>query len=169
VQQPCNALPHKALVPAPYAILAPAGATGYLDRAEPGGGQQNDPRPPDILLRAVPVRDDRLQAGTIGGAHVDDDILAHSPRLAPEGVRWESASEPEGGIASDSGHYRIANGGPDSNPNGHLVAPPALGANATMPPLRTSFNRVNPYIIANACGFWFARRLENHPVRVLER
>ena len=35
------------------------------------------PRPPDMLLRAVPVRDNRLQASTIGSIYVNNDILTH--------------------------------------------------------------------------------------------
>src|ERR671919_634291 len=42
--------------------------------ADPAG-----PRPPDVLLRAVAVRHDRLEPSTIGGGHVDLDPLAHAP------------------------------------------------------------------------------------------
>ncbi len=45
-----------------------------------------------MLLQAVPVRDDRVQTGTIGGAHVDDDILAHSPDTRTDHASWESAT-----------------------------------------------------------------------------
>ena len=43
-----------------------------------------------MFLRSVPVRDDRLKTSTIGGAHIDDDILAHPPNShlpTPEGIR----------------------------------------------------------------------------------
>jgi hypothetical protein len=73
--QPFNALLHEPLLPAPHARLAFAGAAHDLDRARPGSGQQDDPCPPHMFLRAVPVRDDRFQTSTIGGAHIDDDIL----------------------------------------------------------------------------------------------
>jgi hypothetical protein len=46
------------------------------------GGRQNDPRPPDVLLRAVPIRDDRFQSGTVRGAYLDGDTFAHPSRLA---------------------------------------------------------------------------------------
>jgi hypothetical protein len=86
-QEPGDALLHEALWPAPDAVLALTGAPGDLDRAEAGDGQQDDLRPPNMLLRADPVRDNRLQSGTIGGTHIDDDILAHSPRLTPTDAR----------------------------------------------------------------------------------
>jgi Sulfotransferase domain len=54
---------------------------------QPSGGRQHDPRPPDVLLQAVPVRHDRLEPSTSGGADFDLDPLAHGPKpttgLAP--------------------------------------------------------------------------------------
>jgi len=44
-------------------------------RAEAVGGHQDDPCPPDVLLRAVPVRNDRFQTSAIGGAWVDVTCL----------------------------------------------------------------------------------------------
>jgi hypothetical protein len=46
---------------------------------------QDDPCPPDVLLRAVPVRRHRLQAGTVSGAHLDLDPFAH-PRNVGTGA-----------------------------------------------------------------------------------
>ena len=48
---------------------------------QPSAVAKNDPRPPDVLLRAVAVRHDRLEPSTIGGAHFDLDPLAHAMRL----------------------------------------------------------------------------------------
>src|SRR5512140_801402 len=42
-------------------------------------GRQDDLRPPDVLLRAVPVRDDPFQTGTVGGADFGADVPAHAP------------------------------------------------------------------------------------------
>src|SRR5262249_1920400 len=82
VQEPCDTLLHEALLPAPDAILALAAAACDLDRAEAGGGQQDNSCPPYVLLRAVPSRDDRFQTSTIGGHHPDNRILAHPPDFA---------------------------------------------------------------------------------------
>src|SRR5882762_10478883 len=38
-------------------------------------------------LRAIAIRDDRFQTSTIGGAYVDDDILAHPPDSHPAQAR----------------------------------------------------------------------------------
>jgi len=40
-----------------------------------------------VLLRAVSVRGDRFQTGAIGGAWVDDDILAHVADSHPARAR----------------------------------------------------------------------------------
>src|SRR3954467_6164408 len=66
-----------------HAGFALAGAAHDLDRAEAGCRQQDDACPPDVFLSTVPVRDDRLQMNTTGGAHVDNDILAHRPDSHP--------------------------------------------------------------------------------------
>jgi hypothetical protein len=50
---------HEARLPAPDAGLGLAGPAHDLGRPEAVGGRQNDPGPPDVLLRAVPIRDDR--------------------------------------------------------------------------------------------------------------
>ena len=51
-------------------------------------------RPPDVLLRAVPVRDDHFQTGTVGGADVDGDVLAHAPRFAHPASQGNPMSDP---------------------------------------------------------------------------
>ena len=43
----------------------------------PSGRRQHDPRAPDVLLRAVAVIDDRLQALAIGRGQVDGDASTH--------------------------------------------------------------------------------------------
>src|SRR3954454_22579406 len=53
------------LLPAPDARLRLAGPAHDLARPEPVRRSQDDPRPPDVLLRAVPVRHHRLQAGAV--------------------------------------------------------------------------------------------------------
>src|SRR5512135_1730009 len=50
-----------------------------LRRAETVRGREDDLRSPDVLLRAVPVRNNRFQTDTVGGAHFDADVLAHTP------------------------------------------------------------------------------------------
>ena len=55
--------------------LGLAGPAHDLGGAATVRRQQDDPRPPDVLLRAVPVRHDRLQTGTVGGADFDVDSL----------------------------------------------------------------------------------------------
>jgi hypothetical protein len=43
----------------------------------PSAVARTDPRPPDVLLRAVPVRHDRLQTGAVLGGQLDLDPFAH--------------------------------------------------------------------------------------------
>ena len=38
-----------------------------LSGAKTIAGQQDDPSPPDVLLRAAPVRNNRLKTSTLGG------------------------------------------------------------------------------------------------------
>jgi len=45
--------------------------------AEAGGGEKYDPRAPDTLLGAVPIRNDCIQADAVGGADVDGDAYSH--------------------------------------------------------------------------------------------
>src|SRR5271165_7460786 len=70
-------LMHEPLLPAPHHGFALA------DRAADGSGagavspQNNNPRPPNVLLRAVAIPDDRLQASSIRRSDLDDYSLAH--------------------------------------------------------------------------------------------
>jgi hypothetical protein len=56
----------------------------------PIGGEKHDPRSPDVLLRAVPIRHHRFQTDPVGGHHFDNDPLAHTANShthEPEGIR----------------------------------------------------------------------------------
>ena len=81
-QQTVHPLGHEPRLPAPDARLGLARPPHDLRRPEAVRGRQNDAGPPHVLLRAVPIRDDRLQSGTVRGAYLDADTLAHPPRLA---------------------------------------------------------------------------------------
>src|SRR5882724_8798390 len=68
---------------------ADAGRAHDLGCARPVGGQKHDPGAPDVLLRAVPIRHDRVQADAGGGAYVYGDACSHPPdshRLKPAGI-----------------------------------------------------------------------------------
>src|SRR5215475_12304494 len=78
-QQPVDPGGHEPLLPAPHTGFALAGAPHDLDGAETIGSQRHDPRPPDMLLQAVPVGHYGFEASPIGGACSSDDILAHPP------------------------------------------------------------------------------------------
>ena len=54
-QQPVDAFPHEALLPAPHDGLGAPGAAHNCAGAQAVGRQQKNFRPPDVLLRAVPV------------------------------------------------------------------------------------------------------------------
>ena len=75
-----HSLLHKALLPAPHHGLAFADRAHDRHRAEAVGAQQDDPRPPYVLLRAVAIPDDRLQAPPIRRRNLDADPLAHVPK-----------------------------------------------------------------------------------------
>ena len=63
--QPLDPLMHKAFLPAPDHGFALADCAGNGGRARTVGSQNNDLRPPDVLLRTVAIPDDRLQASPI--------------------------------------------------------------------------------------------------------
>jgi hypothetical protein len=44
--------------------------------------------PPDMLLRAVPIGDDRLQLGSVGGAQFDLGSFAHPPESRDRVPLW---------------------------------------------------------------------------------
>src|SRR5271166_1892947 len=78
--EPLDPLLHEALLPAPDHGFALADSARDGGRARAVSGQNNDPRPPDVLLRAVAIPDDRLQASPIRRRDFDDYSLAHAPQ-----------------------------------------------------------------------------------------
>jgi hypothetical protein len=66
----------KPFLPAPDDGLGLSGSPHDLGGAVAVGGQQDDLGPPDMLLRTVPIGDNRLQLGSVGGAQFDLDSFA---------------------------------------------------------------------------------------------
>jgi hypothetical protein len=85
--KPKRAVRH--LLPAPDRRLADAGRPHDLGSASTVGGQQHDLGAPHVLLGAIPIRYDRVQADTDRRAYVDGDAGSHPPdshRLQPRGT-----------------------------------------------------------------------------------
>jgi hypothetical protein len=80
-QEAGHALAHEALLPAPDARLGLARTTHDLGGAAALCRGQDDPRSPHVLLAAVPIGRDRLQAGAVGGRDLDGDPLAHAASM----------------------------------------------------------------------------------------
>jgi hypothetical protein len=78
MQEAGHALAHEALLPAPHARLRHAGAAHHLVGPEALGRGEDDHRSPGVLLGAVAVGHDRLQAGLVGDADVEVDVRAHT-------------------------------------------------------------------------------------------
>src|SRR3984893_11728368 len=78
--EPGDPLMHQALLPAPNHGFALANSAHEGGRARAARGQNNDSRPPDVLLWAVAIPDDRLQASPIRRHAFDDYSLAHAPQ-----------------------------------------------------------------------------------------
>src|SRR5271156_1350288 len=76
--EPLDPLMHEAFLPAPDHGFALADSARDRGRALAISGQNNDLRPPDVLLRAVAIPDDRLQASPIRRRDIDDYSLAHA-------------------------------------------------------------------------------------------
>ena len=81
-QQPVDPGLHKPLLPAPDRRLRFSGPSHDLDRAQAIRSHQDDRRPPNMFLRAVPVRHDRRQTRTISRTHVDLDPFSHVAKIA---------------------------------------------------------------------------------------
>ena len=81
-QQPCHPLGHESLLPAPDRRLGNASLPGDRHCADPVAAQEDNPGPPDVLLRAARRRDDRFEASTIPSADFDLDIRSHPAILA---------------------------------------------------------------------------------------
>lgn len=65
-QKAVHALLHEPFLPTPDARLGRPGPTHDRLRSDTVRRQQDDPRPPDMLLRRIAVADDTFQAATIG-------------------------------------------------------------------------------------------------------
>ena len=78
-----------ARLPAPDAGLGLAGLAHDRDGTPPIGEQQHDPRPPDMLLRAVPVGSDRRQTRTAHGRKPRAASFSHPRNLTQQGPDWE--------------------------------------------------------------------------------
>jgi hypothetical protein len=76
-QEPVHAFEHEALLPAPHTGFVLAGLALDPTRPDPRAGQQNDPRPPNMLLWTIAVRHNRLKTSTIGGINSESDSCAH--------------------------------------------------------------------------------------------
>src|SRR5258708_38879460 len=63
-QEPADAFEHEALLPAPHTGFALACLAPDPTRPDTGAGQQDDPGPPNTLLRTLAVRHKRLQTTT---------------------------------------------------------------------------------------------------------
>jgi hypothetical protein len=81
-EQAFDALFGKALLPAPNRGAARADALGDRQHGQALVGAEDDARPLDVLVRTVPVGDDRAEALTITGGKDDARGLGHAPRLA---------------------------------------------------------------------------------------
>jgi hypothetical protein len=95
-QEPIDARLDIALLPTPDRRLAEPRPPLDLRRADPIAGQQHHLRPPHVLLRAVPVGDDRCQTRTIRRTHEKTEVPSHSHSLAP--------AEPKGNLMSETIH-----------------------------------------------------------------
>jgi hypothetical protein len=79
--QPLDPFMHEALLPAPDHGFALADSAGDGGGALAVGGQNNDPRPPKVLLRAVAIANDRVQPNPILRSDSDGNSLAHHRHL----------------------------------------------------------------------------------------
>jgi hypothetical protein len=76
-QQSIDAFGHETLLPAPYRILIDASLALNLIGANAISRQQNDPSPPNMLLRAIAIRHNRFHSDTVRGSYFKSDSLAH--------------------------------------------------------------------------------------------
>jgi len=76
-QQASHPFAHEPLLPAPHTGLRDPGPAHDLRRAAALRRRQNDPRPPDMFLRAVPIRYHRRQSLAVRATHVNANPLAH--------------------------------------------------------------------------------------------
>jgi len=78
-QQASDTISHESLLPTPDCRLAGVGPAHDLRRAAAVCREQDDLRPPNVLLWAVPIRYDHRKLLAIGGAQLDCDPRAHPP------------------------------------------------------------------------------------------
>ena len=78
-KQAADALVHEALLPAPHAGLGLVGLAHDRRGTQTRAAQKDNTRPPDVLLRALGVRDDRAQSLTVTGRYSEGDSAAHVP------------------------------------------------------------------------------------------
>jgi hypothetical protein len=81
-QQSVDACLAIAPLPAPYRRPADAGALGHLGDRQALGRKKNDPRPLDMLVRAIAIADDCGQSRAIIGRGTHAKGLGHGARFA---------------------------------------------------------------------------------------
>ena len=86
-QEPVHTHLGVALLPAPDRRPADSGLSRHRCDVEPVGREQHHPGAGDLLLGAVPIGDDRLQASAIAGRHHETDGLSHGLNIAPVQIR----------------------------------------------------------------------------------
>ena len=86
-QQAGHALAHEPLLPAPDARLGLAGPAHDLGRAAAVGGGQDDPGPPDMLLRLLRSATTASRRARSTALSLDGDPFAHTARHARQPAR----------------------------------------------------------------------------------
>jgi len=94
VQQAVDTLGHEPSLPAPNRRLALAGLPLDRHRADSVGAEQHDPRPPNVLLRAIARPDHGLQPFPVAQSKPDLRAFLHPARLAYWRPRWNHSSAP---------------------------------------------------------------------------
>jgi len=90
-QETIHTLLHEPLLPAPDCRFGHPGCPHDLVGAGPDRCEKHDLTPPNMLLRAVAIRNDRLHAGSVFGIDDKADPGAHardSHTTAPAGIRF---------------------------------------------------------------------------------
>src|SRR4051794_8474395 len=77
-QQAGNALLREPLAPASDRGSRETDVAPNRGGAVPVGGGEGDLGPPDVLLWAIPICQNRLEMAAVGRAHADGGLLAHS-------------------------------------------------------------------------------------------
>ena len=97
-EQSVESLLDEAFLPAPNTGLGLASSPPNLIRADAIGGQQHDPRPPNVLLRRVAVLNQGFEPTNIGGRNGERFSSAHrsdshdAPALGiPRGIQMSGS------------------------------------------------------------------------------